>query len=149
MLQLQLKKQEKEYSAVIYEGFNGIQANSIEVLEIISKQDDWIAMGTRSSKAKHFNLFWVNWLKQRVKKGGKARILFVDKDTWYYNQLKKIKNTKVRSLRGIAPTSVAVTKNRVMIFNYGENPSCLAITNNDVAESFKGFFESLWILAKK
>ncbi len=148
-LQAQLKFVEKEYSAVIYEGFKGIQTNNREVLEMISKKDEWLAMGVRSSKKKTYNLFWINWLKQRAKKGGKGRILFVDKGTDYYNQLKKIENTQVGYLKGVSPVAVTVTKNRVMIFNYGDNSSCLAITNKEVADSFKGFFESLWVMAKK
>ena len=106
-------------------------------------------MGTRSSKSEEYNIFWVNWLRQRAEKGGKARILFVDKETWYYKRLADLKNTQVGYLKGIAPASVAVTKNRVMIFSYEDNPGCLAITNKDVADSFKGFFESLWSLAEK
>jgi sugar-specific transcriptional regulator TrmB len=137
-----------EYSAVIYEGFKGIRANNAEVLNMIDSDDEWIAMGTRSSKNEKYNLFWVNWLKQRAKKGGPAKILFVDKNTWYYDQLKKIQKTQVGFLDSIAPTSVAITKNRVMIFTYDETPTCLAITNASVAASFKGFFESLWTISK-
>jgi sugar-specific transcriptional regulator TrmB len=148
-LQAHLKEKESEYSAVVYEGFKGIQTNNKEVLEIINKKDEWVAMGTRSSKLKKYNLFWINWLKQRSKKGGRARILFVDKGTDYYNQLNNIKNTSVGYLPGIAPSAVAVTKNRVMIFNYGDHPSCLAITNKDISDSFKEFFESLWKIRKK
>jgi HTH-type transcriptional regulator, sugar sensing transcriptional regulator len=147
-LQAQLQSQEQEYSAVVYEGFKGIQTNLKEVLEMIDKNDEWVAMGTQSGKAHEYNLYWVNWLKQRAQKGGKARILFVDKG-WYYDQVKSIKNTKVGYLPSIAPASVVVTKNRVMIFTYGKTPGCLAITNDDIAESFKGFFESIWTLAEK
>jgi len=148
VLQFQQKEKEMEYSAVIYEGIKGIQTNNREVFEMISKKDEWVAMGTRSSKSKEFNIFWVKWLRQRAKKGGKARILFVDKGTWYYEQLAKIKNTQVKCLKGIAPASVAVTKDRVMIFSYGSHSGCLAITNKDIADSFRSFFESLWKLAE-
>lgn len=148
MLQEQLHAQISEYSAVIYEGFKGIQANNKEVLELITKEDEWMAMGVRSSKAEKYNSFWITWLKQRSKKGGPARILFVDKGTDYYNKISKIKNTQVKSLNGIAPSAVTMTKNKVMILTYGETPSCLTITNKEVYESFKSFFESLWKQAK-
>jgi len=148
-LQAKLQVKESEYSAVIYEGFKGIQANNREVLEIISKEDEWIGMGVRSSKAEKYNSFWVNWLKQRAEKGGPARILFVDYGTDYYKKISKIKNTKVGYLKGIAPSAVTMTKNRVMILTYGDTPSCLAITNKEVYDSFKSFFESLWKMAKK
>lgn len=149
ILQQQMKEKKEEYSAVIYEGFKGIQTNNKEVLELITRNDEWVAMGTRSSKAKEFNILWIKWLQERAKKAGNARVLFVDKGTWYYNQLKKIKKTQVGYLKGIAPASVAITRNRVMIFNYGEHPSCLAITNDDIARSFKSFFNGLWSIAEK
>ncbi|MBT4604926.1 hypothetical protein HOC01_04760 [archaeon] len=149
MLQAQLTAQDCEYSAVIYEGFKGIRTNNKEVLEMIGKDDEWMAMGVSSSKAKQYNAFWVQWLKQRAKRGGPARILFVDKATKYYQDLSKIKNTQVGYLKSVAPSAVVMTKNRVMILTYGDTPACLAITNKQVYESFKGFFESLWSLAKK
>lgn len=148
-LQIQQKQTEQEYNVVIYEGFKGIQANNKELLDMINKDDEWIAMGARSNKDKKYNLFWINWLKERAKKGGKGRILFVDKGTWYFNQLKKIKNTEVRYLKGISPISVNITANRVMIYNYKDHPSCLVITNKDISDSFKEFFKSLWNIAQK
>lgn len=126
-----------------------MKAINKEVIEMIDEKDEWLAMGVRSSKAEKYNLFWINWLKQRAEKGVRARILFVDKGTEYYDQLKKIKRTQVGYLKGIAPSAVTVIKNRVMIFNYGDYPSCLAITNKEIASSFKEFFETLWMLAEK
>lgn len=148
-LQARLKSSEKEYGAVVYEGYKGIQASLRETLKIINKSDDWIGMGVRSDKPKQYNLLWVNFLRERAKKGGKGRILFVDKGTEYYNQLKRLPNTEVRYLKGISPSAITVTKNRVMIFNYTDEPSCLTITNKEIADSFKSFFESLWNLGKK
>ena len=37
----------------------------------------------------------------------------------------------------------------VLIFTYGEEPSCLFISNKEIANSFKTFFETMWKVAKK
>ncbi len=147
-LQATITKNEKEYSAVIYEGFKGIQTNCMECLEITEKNDEWLAMGGKSSKSEHFNSFWISFFKERARKGGNTRFLFVDNPSEYTKYLGKIKNCEVRFLKSIASAAVAITKDRVMIFSYENSPGCLTITNNGVAESFKGFFESLWQMGK-
>jgi len=56
---------------------------------------------------------------------------------------------EVKVLRGITPSAIDIIGSRVLIFTYGEEPSCLSITNKEIAESFKTFFNTLWGIAKK
>ena len=148
-LQAQMQITATEYSAVIYQGLKGIMTHNSEVLEHVKKGDTWIAMGVRSDKPSEYNAYWVKFFTQYSKKGGRAQVIFVDRGTWYYNQMKAIKNIAVAHFAGVSPAAVAVYHNRVIIYHYGEAPGCLAITNKDVAASFRGFFESLWSLAEK
>lgn len=148
LLKMKMKAVEKEYSAVIYEGFNGIKTANKELLENAIKGDEWLAMGIRSDKPKEYNLYWINFLRQRAAKGIKARAIFVDKNTWYFNEFIKLKLTKVAYLPSISPAAIIVFGSNVMLYNYEEYPSCLKIVNNGIAESFKSLFESMWKIAE-
>lgn len=53
--------------------------------------------------------------------------------------------TSIRILEGVTPSAVDVIGNNVLIFTYGEEPSCLSIKNLEIAQSF----ETLWKIAKK
>ena len=59
-----------------------------------------------------------------------------------------MKFAEVRILEGITPSAIDIMKDKVLIFTYGEEPSCLFIKNLEIADSFKSFFEALWKIAK-
>ncbi len=132
----------------LFKGFKGIQTAIFEALEDMDSKDEVLAMGIRSSKEERFNLLWQQWHLNRVNRKISCKIIFSDENSEYYNNLKKMKFAKVRVLKGITPSAIDVMKDKVLIFTYGEEPSCLLIKNSEIAESFKSFFENLWKIAK-
>ncbi|MBU3913855.1 MAG: hypothetical protein KKE50_07230 [Nanoarchaeota archaeon] len=49
----------------------------------------------------------------------------------------------------LTPSPIDFLGDKVFIFTYGEEPSCLYIENPEIAESFKSFFETMWRIAKR
>ena len=147
LLRMKMHAAQKEYSAVIYEGFKGIQVANKELLEHARKGDEWLAMGVRSDKPRTYNAYWISFLKQRAAKGIRARAIFVDKGSWYFNEFLKLKRTAVAYLPSVSPAAVIVFGTSVMIYNYEDYPSCLKIVNEGIARSFTSLFESLWKMA--
>ncbi len=133
----------------LFKGFKGIQTAIFEALEEIDSKDEVLAMGIRSSKEERFNLLWQRWHLNRVNRKISCKAIFSDKNTEYYHHFKKMKFAKVRVLKGITPSAIDIMKDKVLIFTYGEEPSCLLIKNSEIAESFKSFFENLWEIAKE
>ena len=148
ILKARMNAAEREYSAVIYEGFKGIRTANKELLESASKDDEWMGMGVRSDKKRQFNIYWTNYLRQRAAKGIKARLIFVDKGSGYFKELSRIRLTKIAYLPSVSPAAIIVFKNNVMIYNYDEHPSCLKIVNEGIAKSFRSMFEGLWKMAE-
>ena len=143
-------KAEKEKKEThLFKGFKGIQTAIFEAIEDLTSKDEVLAMGIRSSKEERFNLLWQRWHIERVNKKIVCKAIFSDKNTKYYKTFKKMKFVEVRILEGVTPSAIDVMKDRVLIFTYGEEPSCLSIKNPEIAESFKSFFENLWKVAKK
>ena len=142
------KAGKKEYEFHLFKGFRGIQTAIFEALNDLTKEDEVLAMGIISHKKEQYNLLWKKWHKKRTGKKVICRAIFSDRNTNYYRALKRMKFTEVKILSGITPSAVDIMKDRVLIFTYQGDPSCLSIKNPEIAQSFKTFFETLWRIAK-
>jgi len=139
----------KEYETNLFKGFQGMQTAIFEALEELSSKDEVLAMGIISHKKELYNLLWQRWHKERISKKIICKAIFSDRNTDYFKAFKKMKLTEVRTLQGITPLAIDIMGKRVLIFTYGEEPSCLSIKNPEIADSFKSFFENLWKVAEK
>jgi len=138
----------KEYETTLFQGLKGIQTAIFEALDDLTQKDEILAMGITSSKKKHYNLMWQRWHQLRMQKKIVCKAIFSDKNTEYYTSFKKMKFIKIKVLEGITPSAIDVMKNRVLIFTYGNEPSCLSIKNPEIAKSFTTFFENLWKISR-
>ncbi len=147
---LELKKSKKEkYETTLFKGFKGIQTAIFEALENLTKENKVLALGIRSTKDEKYNILWKKWHKLRIEKKIKCNMIFSDKETNYYKLFKKMRLTEVKTLQGITPSAIDIIGNKVLIFTYKDEPSCLSITNDEISKSFTTFFETLWKIAKK
>lgn len=140
---------QKEYETNLFRGFKGIQTAIFEALEDLTDKDEVLAMGIISHKKEQYNLLWQRWHRERINKKIICKAIFSDKNTRYFKVFQKMRFTKIRVLQGITPSAIDVIKDRVLIFTYGEESSCLSIKNPEIAQSFKTFFETMWKIAKK
>ncbi|MEK6952697.1 MAG: helix-turn-helix domain-containing protein [Nanoarchaeota archaeon] len=143
LLEIQ-KTSKKEYETHLFKGFKGIQTAIFEALEDLKEKDEVLAMGIRSTKEKQYNILWQRWHKERIKKRIICKAIFSDKNTEYYKQFKKMKFIKLKVIEGITPSAIDIMKDKVLIFTYGKEPSCLFIKNQEIAQSFTSFFNNLW-----
>jgi len=142
------KSKKKKYETKLFKGFKGFETAVFEALDDLSKEDEVLAMGIISGKKEQYNILWEKWHKQRIKNKIKCRVLFSDKGTSYYRLFKKMPLTQVRVIEGITPTSVDIMGDKVLILTHGDEPSCLVVDNEEIAESFRSFFETLWRVSK-
>ena len=136
------------HETTLFKGYEGIRTAIFDALDVVDSKDEVLAMGIISSKSETYNIMWENWHRQRIKKKIVCRAIFSDKGSSYYRAFKKMGVTKVRVLGRVTPSAIDVIGNRVLIFTYGDEPSCLSIKNSEIAESFKVFFETMWGIAK-
>ncbi len=143
------KSTKKEYETKLYQGHKGIQTAIFEALEDLESDDEVLAMGIISSKKELFNILWQKWHTERIRRKILCKSIFSDRGTDYYKVFKKMKQTEVKVLGGITPSAIDIMGDKVLIFTYGEEPSCLVITNEEIAKSFTTFFETMWKIARK
>lgn len=143
------KAGKKEYETNLFKGLKGIQTAIFEALEDLTEKDEILAMGIISHKKEQYNLLWQRWHKDRINKKIICKAIFSDKNTDYFKAFKKMRFTEIKVLTGITPSAIDIIGKRVLIFTYGEEPSCLSIKNKEIALSFTSFFEALWKIAKR
>lgn len=148
LLDLQ-KSTKKNYETKLYQGLRGIQTAIFEALDDLTSKDEVLAMGIMSSKKQLFNILWQKWHIERIRRKIVCKAIFSDKGTDYYRLFKKMKQTEVKVLKGITPSAIDIMRDRVLIFTYEDNPSCLMIINEEIARSFTTFFQTMWKIAKK
>jgi len=142
------KDSERGHETTLFKGLSGIRTAIFEALNNINSKNEVLAMGIVSSKNEKYNILWEGWHSLRVKRKIVCRAIFSDRGSGYYGTFKKMNWTKVRVLKGVTPSAIDVIGNSVLIFTYGEEPSCLVIKNSEVAGSFRVFFETMWKVAK-
>jgi len=136
-------------NSVLFKGLKGIQTAIFQALETLTKDDEVLAMGLRAGKEEKYNILWEKWHHEREKRKINCKLIFSDELGKYYIFFKKLKNTQVRILSGITPSAIDIMGDKVLIFTYGSEPSCLYIENPEIAESFRSFFETMWKIARK
>ncbi len=139
-----LQKQKKDHEAKLFKGLKGIQSAIFEALDELNKNDEVLAMGVRSGKDEKYNILWEKWHRQRIKNKIECKMLFSDKGTDYYKLFNKMAYTKVKVIGGLTPSAIDIIGNKVLIFTYENEPSCLVIENEEIAKSFTTFFNTLW-----
>ncbi len=139
----------REYETNLFKGLKGVQTAIFGALEDLTNKDEVLAMGIISHKKEQYNLLWQRWHKERISKKIGCKAIFSDKNTDYFKAFKKMKYIEIRFLTGITPSAVDIIGNRVLIFTYGDEPSCLSIKNPEIAKSFTSFFQTLWKISKR
>ncbi len=142
------KTKVKKQEIRLFKGIKGFQTAIFEALDSLTLTDEVLGMGIISTKGLAYNMLWRKWHAQRVKQKIKCKIIFSDRSTDYFRYFIKMPHTKVRVLKGITPAAVDVMGNTVLILTHGKEPSVLSITNDEIAQSFTTFFNSLWHISK-
>ncbi len=143
------KAGKKEYETHLFKGFKGIQTAIFEALQELAPRGEVLAMGIHSSKEERYNILWQRWHIERTTKKIACKAIFSDRNTEYFKAFKKMKFTEIKVLQGITPSAIDIMGSRVLIFTYGEEPSCLSIKNLEIAQSFTAFFYNLWRISKR
>lgn len=138
-----LKKQ--DYKAVIYKGYEGLRTAIFESLEELGENDVWMSMGASSNRSDQILWMWNKFEKLRIERKINIKIIATNTDDitdWLQAKYMKI---KILNVGGKVPVDIA--GDNVLIYNF-EDLSIVKITNKDVANSFKDFFEHLWIMGR-
>ena len=86
---------------------------------------------------------------KRIKNKIKCKCIFSEINKEYIKLFKMLNYTNVKVLKGVTPSAITILGDVALIQTYGKEPSCLSIKNQEIAQSFTTFFNTLWKIAKK
>jgi sugar-specific transcriptional regulator TrmB len=142
------KFQEQKQEVKVYTGFEGVKTFYNEILDQLQKGEEYLAMtfSDKSLDNKSIILFFQNFHLKRAEKGIKAKILSNEKDRLTQKKMdySKTKFYEFRITKQTLPAGIAIFKDSVATFNWGETPRVFVITCKENAEQYKKFFYEIW-----
>jgi sugar-specific transcriptional regulator TrmB len=148
MPELLLKqKMVRKQQVNVFEGIKGIKTVREKSLRELKKGDEFYILGASASSNERLHDYWLNYHKRRSEQGIKVKLLMnQDSPTADLEDRNHISNTfaKYMPINASTPSWIEIYKDRTVIGVPTENPVAVEIENQDVAKSFKSYFEALW-----
>jgi HTH-type transcriptional regulator, sugar sensing transcriptional regulator len=151
--ELQFKKElEKTKSeAQIYKGFKGIQTITEHIYSRLKKGDEFYDIGIPSHQDEKYHNYWHKDHTRRVKLGIKCKLLFnvgTPKEVLKNRNSYKDCDARYMPVPVETPSWILVYKTFSVIVLQSEEPMAIEINNEQIAKSFKEYFEAFWKLTK-
>ena len=137
----------------VYYGFDGMVTAHEHTYGRLGKGDEYVSFGVPKTQPKAFHAYWQKDHERRAKAGIKCRILFHPEtpDSVLRNRNSYPGCAARRMPLGVnTPAWIQAYKDvTYMSIASATNPITIEITNQDIANSFKTYFEEFWAKAKK
>ncbi len=134
--------------ATIYEGFKGMVTIHDKRFEKLKRGDEYFFYGLPAYQPKHLHAYWQRDHKKRVKLGIKVKLLYDPKvEDWVLKDRNSYPGCDARRmpLDAKTPAWVLGYKDTTVIgIPLAETPLSFEIVNEDVARSFRAYFDWLW-----
>lgn len=148
----QLEKQHElsEEGAVVYSGFKAISNFYRNILDELKSGEDYHVLGASYGEDfPEWRAFFHNYHLQRVQKNIKVKMLAnyntknnLEKPTFLNSQIKFLPQYLMSNM------TILFYKNKAFIFILTKEPKGFLIESEEVAKSFKQYFDTLWSLGK-
>jgi sugar-specific transcriptional regulator TrmB len=151
--QLQLEKQlsKKTSEAQIYSGFRGIQTVHEHMYHKLKRGNDFFYLGIPSSQKKEHHWYWQRDHKRREKAGLISRALFnKNTDRKILKNRNSYKHSEARYMPFPVKTPAWIMgyKDVTVIGLQSNDGMAIEIINQEIADSFREYFEAFWKLSK-
>lgn len=150
--ELKAKKKfvEKVTKAEIYEGISGIKSIYELMLSELKSKGTILILGAPKEAGKKLDSYFDNFNKRRIEQNIQLKII-LNYSHPREQKLKTLKKTQVRVFsKDIAtPAWINIFGDFIATFNIGEEPIVFLIKNDEVADSYKQYFELMWKTATK
>jgi len=136
--QLKLKQQLSGFKSksTIYKGIKGLQTAFLSSLNLLSKNDEILIIASQQESST-INIFFNKFVKEVKKRKIKMKVLANEHNS-------QINWLQVKQTHHIVPSTIAIFKNRVIVFPNSREITLFVIDNQEVAKSFKVQFRSWW-----
>jgi sugar-specific transcriptional regulator TrmB len=147
------KLQQTQTTSAVYEGFEGFRTAFKKIIEDCRENETIYVLGFSEQTYATISLrtFLKNMNLKSAEKNQKLKIILDEttKKTLGKDRSKEPNTTIKYMPKGyVSPAAIDVFQDYVYIFLWEEKPYVFMIKNQTIANSFKQYFEFLWMLAK-
>ncbi|MDO8556751.1 MAG: helix-turn-helix domain-containing protein [Nanoarchaeota archaeon] len=131
-----------------FQGMNGIRSMYNEVMQAWKKEDECLII-TTSAAFERLEPFFVEIVhKHRLQNQVKMRLLITGDTKKQAKKRERMKLTEVRYKQMKTQAECVLFQDKMIITGYGDKPYALMIQDRSTAETFKAYFEALWLTAQ-
>jgi sugar-specific transcriptional regulator TrmB len=142
------KSKQKIQSSQIFEGYRGIRTVLNLILETLKQGEEYYAFALGDQvKDKNVLTFILNHHQRRIKKGIKVKLIAGSRKK-EFAKVSKLKGLQLRYYDNPVPLGVFIFKDYVATLTFKEKPTAFLIKSEQIANSYRDFFVSLWEKSK-
>lgn len=153
---LQDLEQKQKYSnskqiAVIHEGFKAFKAMFDRIADQLNEKDFYWAFAFKKEYYTETASIFLRNFHQKLeeKKIDDRAIGYIDVENVIRDNFKGNKNIKIRFTKNETPLGTIIIKNKVINLVWGDRPTAIEITSEQIYEQYKKFFLEIWEKSKR
>jgi len=141
----------EEIDAEIFKGWRGMETVFEDMINTLDKGEiNYVFGASKGYDTKRTRSFYDKYQIKTNKKGIKIKTIFNEDSREYFEKSKAIKkHIEVKYLKQKTPTEINIYDNKVLIIILSKIPIIIMIKGEEVAASFKQYFDTMWKIAKK
>ncbi|MFH1770496.1 MAG: helix-turn-helix domain-containing protein [archaeon] len=145
-LRLKQKYSESKQIATVYEGFKSFKTLFNKIAdELTSKDEYWAFAFKEEYYTPAVSIFLSNFHKKLEEKGIEDKLLgHTSVKKAITKTFKENKHIKIKFTENETPLGVIIIKNKVINLVWGERPTAIEITSEQIYLQYKKFFFQLW-----
>lgn len=139
---------ESKQNVSIFKGKEGAKT----ILDILLKEKkEWFMFGATEKAAKSLEFYIHQFHLKRVQNKIKFNAIYSEDAVERAKEVKKLKFSEVRTIgkEFSTPTHVSIVGNKLGIILWSEEVIGILIENEEIAKSFKSYFDILWKISRK
>ena len=136
-----------ESTVRVFTGFKGLMTVHEHTYDCLKRGDEYLYLNIPANQPSYFHSFWLKDHKKRIRAGISCRLLFAqDTNPGILQSRNAFKGCQARymPLSIKSPVWFMTYKNMSVISFAAENPLTIEVQNQEIADSFKAYFEEFW-----
>jgi len=139
------KSTQQSQSSQIFEGYEGIKTVFNLILESLQPHDEYYAFSLGEElKNDNVLLFLKNYHAKRIDKHILVKIIANNKEKKLFQELSTLRDLQIKYYDNPLPLGVFVFADYVATFTFKDKPTAFLIKSEQIADSYKQFFRTLW-----
>ena len=134
---------------VVFEDFNGFKNALLSFQESFSKEAELLVFNSPRSIPQPYLTFLHHYTKERVRRKIHARIIYGKGRKEFASALHGTAFTKLAFADIVTPSTIGISPDRVILMIWSHKPKFIVLHGEDIAKSYRTFFESFWKIAKQ